>query len=79
MFDLSYGRAGAASDVNFTVVKHACCVSGRKYEVWSQRLGPWAYLFPKLGKCLDLSKENLIFGLFLQQLEHHLSHRAMVE
>lgn len=44
MFDLSYGRAGIASDV-----KHACCRSRRKYEVWSQRLGPCAYSIYQVG------------------------------
>lgn len=49
VFDLSYGRAGVASDVNFTVPKHTCCVSRRKYEVWSQRLDACAYSIYQVG------------------------------
>lgn len=43
MFDMNCGRAGVASDVNFTVAKHARHVSRRKDGLQSQRPGPCAY------------------------------------
>lgn len=43
VFDISYGRGGVASDVNFTVAKHGCPISRRKYELQGQRRSPCAY------------------------------------
>lgn len=79
-FDISCGRVGVARNVKFTLPKHAYHVR-REEKTWASESDWSLYLlcyFPSWGNCFDPSGKSL-FLLFLQWLEHNLSHGLMEE